>query len=539
LFDLITSKDIGPILNAWLIPVLVIVSQLDVSPAEKWSLFHHLVAVLHLVGDPIDSILCLLIYAEKWNRCRRIAKKKWSEGQQSRRDSGVAVNQVNDHPPARRRRSVVDVTYGTLDGRQTDFERIYATYLGCITECIDSSIDPTVIDRIIISAVIQWEEQDMARFRIHVAHDIADLRSSELNKTIFTVILYLWQVLGAFNAHIGGSPSSPPGGRIAIALFMTFVFPAVLFSNTIGGYPSSRTCYRILQQHLPDNIELLHILRPNINQPNNLNRDNAMQAYLESRPASGAIYTYNASKELFSSRCTLPWYWGGDRPISVLLILAYAPVFTSTVTSLVVMWHLPPPSPNCRWFVLLGISVVYIASAGFTAYSYHLILSFSPRAKPQSHLLLTLVKSAIIAIAALLLLFLSSAGLFNTCLCWSGYLKLGRLGARIPIVADISFRPYIKRLYPALFYGCLVLQMVIFGFMIVISWDGIKTMRWSERERRRGLYDPGVRAWRRVWSRCMSFLNRFYGFMNQIVDWCKEVLVHCGQRVQAAWRRIQ
>lgn len=63
-------KDSGPRLSMWLMPVLLLVVNMEIPSLDKRSYF----TIIHLLGDPIDTMWSLLAKLEVWNRCYAIAR---------------------------------------------------------------------------------------------------------------------------------------------------------------------------------------------------------------------------------------------------------------------------------------------------------------------------------------------------------------------------------------------------------------------------------------------------------------------------------
>lgn len=63
--------DIGPRLTIWLIPILLLLVNVEPSPVDKYNFQ----AILHLLGDPIDSIWSLLHKLDAWDRCSALAAR--------------------------------------------------------------------------------------------------------------------------------------------------------------------------------------------------------------------------------------------------------------------------------------------------------------------------------------------------------------------------------------------------------------------------------------------------------------------------------
>ncbi|EPE36522.1 hypothetical protein GLAREA_08685 [Glarea lozoyensis ATCC 20868] len=463
-------EDTGPILNTWLIPILILVSQMDVSPLDKRTYL----VLFHLLGDPIDSIYSLLLKIEAWSRCRIRAEHEWNV----RHAPGLIALESGETWKSRIKRRLIDfmarikvAIWGRPGGvrrrwreigndEKAEFVRTLGTLLGGIEELVGEGFNPwEVYEKISLVPDI-----DIDRFRNDVAYELANSRTDDIYRTCLAVALFFYQVISGFVVRVGGNASSPPGGRIGICMFLTYILPAILMSNLLGNFTSASTCYSIFQKNLPAGIHLLPLLYP---QRSASRKD--VTEYFKARPWSGGIYTFRPEKYMFNDN------FAGTRSRKLLFPLAISPVLFSTITGLSIIWHLPPAGVNCRWFVLLGISYLYFISTLITQASY--VLS----SKKSRLWRMIMCKDVVIAVPTVILLFLSSSGLFNTCWCWSGVMMHlhSREKAKVGLNTDLSFRPYITRLYPALFGICLTLQMLTFMVMFINGWKGLTLMRWS------------------------------------------------------------
>lgn len=135
------------------------------------------------------------------------------------------------------------------------------------------------------------------------AQQLADSRTDERLRTMLATTLYIYQLISAFVTTIGGRNTSSLGGRIGITMFMTWIVPSILLSNTIGGLSSRRICYSILETFVQDVTGhqdawfVLHQAAPS------LQRHQTVNEYLDTLAWSGATYSYRRSKTIvFPSR---------------------------------------------------------------------------------------------------------------------------------------------------------------------------------------------------------------------------------------------
>ncbi|KAI9764052.1 MAG: hypothetical protein M1839_006048 [Geoglossum umbratile] len=479
-------RDIGPRLTVWLLPICYLISNLEVSPLDK----RRYVMVLHLLGDPIDSMWSLLTKAEAYCRCCRIAGAdevwrkelviwwkdmvtwwKWRVQKMTRRMRGDRAG-AGDGPAK-----------GYLDPAARHAKNT-ATILAAIEELVGTNEDgrnrnpdhylPDIPDIPDVKRVLVAE----------TACELAESRTDEVLRTWFAVILYLFQLAAGFVAAIGGGNSSPPGGRIGTAMLLTWLIPVVLLSNHVGGFTSRRTCLQILEPFAKD-MDLRGLL--------DLVRGcRADENYFDSQSWSGSIYTYRPGKNIFSA---------GKHPFW-LLLLSIAPVYVSASIAFSIIWHTVPDGMSCRNLMVLGLALGWFLSAFLTWATWNCGL------RGKSHWWFTIIKDFIIGIPSIVIIFLSCCGLFNSCWCWSAWYSLHE-NANVPLNANVQFEQRDRKLYPKIVSVCLCLQFCIFGLIMWFGRRGLGLMRWSEEERKRiwkrvdstrpqAAQEDRERAWRRV-----------------------------------------
>lgn len=423
--------DAGPRLNTWLLPVVLLIANMEVSPLDK----RRYLMVIHLMGDPIHSLWSMLAKLDAWDRiyASAVVRKDldvWRGG-------GVGGVKI-----------VATVLAGMEEiiGTRSDVEPL---------ELFNSLIKPNKPQELLVVSLVQ-----------KTAFRLADSRSDEIIRTFFAVLLYIWQLVAAFITTLGGGNTSPPGGRIGTAMFITWLVPAILLSNAIGGFHSRTACFQIMadfdrearnyQSLDPPNEEFIQLLDKN--------------SYLDDQNWSGAVYSYRQPK---TSKLN-----GGDngwRDLR-LLLLAFAPILVSAIFGSAIIWETPPQALNCRNLMLIAMTIVWVFSSLIT-------WGLSRRFSSKRAWVLVMIKDAIIAIFSLLMISLSSAGLYNSCSCWSGRFSLGAR-AHIPLNTDGFFAYDDSHLYRYLVGVCIGLQIAIFGCMIVVNRKGFAVMRWNESEKR-------------------------------------------------------
>jgi hypothetical protein len=253
-------------------------------------------------------------------------------------------------------------------------------------------------------------------------------------------------------------------------MFLTWIVPAILLSNAIGGFTSRRACFGLLEELIQkatkedDAWLVLREVAPSLNQ------HRTVEHYLDTLAWSGGIYSYRPSK-------TIPFSSGGhDNSPRRLLLLAAMPIITSSIIASLIIWHTPPIGLGCRNIVIFVMTGLVFLSALFT----HVTAMFL---KGSRHWHIVLVKDAILAIPSIIILVLACVGLFNSCYCWSGIYSLKGWGARIPLNPVLDFNAYAKTIYPGLVGVCLGLQILAFMAIMWSGRRGLRLMRWSEKEK--------------------------------------------------------
>ncbi|KAH6667854.1 hypothetical protein B0J14DRAFT_489225 [Halenospora varia] len=418
--------DLGPRISTWLVPILLLVSNVDLSPLDK----RRFMAIIHLVGDPIDSFWSLIHKLDAWEQCYKLAGRWENESE-------------------RRRRIIANVfaAFEEIEGPEIFSE----DYWNTLAERSGLTHDDTFVE---------WTR---------TAIELADSRSDEFLRTWLAIILYIWQVVASFVPEIGGGNTSPPGGRIGTAMFISWLVPAVLLSNALGSFTSRRSCYNIIHRFAERTKNVGPPLRRRSSQFRGKVIPGSATDMFEALAWTGGIYTFR------------PWkfqYITCERNVKKTLcigILATVPVCIAMIGGFVIIWYTLPNGFNCRHFWLIAIFTAWYFSAFITWYS-----NASRFVTGKYHWRFVLVKDALIAIPSVIVIFLSSAGLFNSCFCWSGYFQYGAAGARILLNSAPFYDFNDRTLYPGVVSVCLLAQICYFIFVAIRWRNGLHLIRWAE-----------------------------------------------------------
>ena len=423
-------NDIGPRLTIWLIPILLLLANMDLSPLHK----RNFLAILHLLGDPIDSVWSLLHKLDAWDRC-----------------SVLAARCNNVCPSCQNAIASVFAAYEEVQGPKITSERYFKALL--------KQRNPAM----------NFNEWRLAAVRL------ADSRTDELGRTVLAFLLYLFQLICAFVPEVGGAPPGPPGGRIATGVLLSWLVLAIIISNAIGNLPSRRTAYNILADlaastgderfHVVDQRSVFLPNVPTLTQASSTD-------YFHALGWSGAIYTYRPWKLRYVTSTR-------HRYLHTLLLvtIAAAPVLIGLIGGVLILWYQLPTGLNCRHVWLITVALLWNVSALITFVTYS-----SRIATGKYHWRFTLIKDACIAIPSVLAMFLSAVGLFNSCWCWSGPFQYPGNG-RVPLPEKV-YLANAKSTYPMIVGVGLLLQITLVIVVTVVWRRGLRLLRWSEKMRK-------------------------------------------------------
>jgi hypothetical protein len=205
--------DIGPKLVTWLLPVILLVANMQFAPIGKESAL----MILHLLGDPNHSTFSLIAKVEDWRQCLCRAEELGSTSANEKKEKKKRDRIIKS-------RAVIAAVAKELNEHFNTENLLEAL----------SKMGPHIDER-----------------ACGTASALADSRDNEMFRTCFAIVLYIFQVIAAFVPAVGEA-SSPSGGRIGPAMLLSWLLPVVLLSNVVGDLGSRRNCMRILVDFLKD-----------------------------------------------------------------------------------------------------------------------------------------------------------------------------------------------------------------------------------------------------------------------------------------------
>ena len=411
-------QDSAPRLITWLLPVILLIGNMQFAPIGKERFF----MVLHLLGDPIHSVWSLLAKLEDWYRyfsyIRGQYHQKLSPQQEYRIKSSVMVLAVAE----------------------------------------ELSMPFDIENRFFSSS----SNEGFDHILLETARALGESRKSELLRAILAISWYIFEVVAAFVPAVGQS-ASPSGGRIAPAMLLSWLLPVVLLSNAIGGFSSLGNCEFFILRFLARIGKSRHDISICEEPRSRFFKKNESEPHSSSLAWSGAIYSYRLGKRpsgtprqrLLLALCSV-------LPVTLAFGLAFAALETA------------PTYFSCRSVLVVVIFASWILSAIITW-----ITSFQSSITGRYLWYFILIKDSFIAVPALTLIIMTSCGLFNSCYCWSGALVLGRSKASVALDPVSAFNRNDEVVYPAMVAIGLSLQISVFLLILWARRRCFGLMAWS------------------------------------------------------------
>ncbi|KAK0716278.1 hypothetical protein B0H67DRAFT_489280, partial [Lasiosphaeris hirsuta] len=330
--------DAIPRLTTWIIPIVLLLSNIELSPIDK----HRFVTIIHTVGDPIDSFWSLLHKIYVWRRLHAMAVDRCEPR---------AENQTWWTYAALRWSVIATVLAGfeEISGAYIETELRYTMVLNQLGHIGHPSVQSGPA----------WQEWRQC------ARRLADARTNEFLRTLLAIFVYIFSVVAALDDDIGGGSTSRPGGRIGSAVFLMWLVPLALFSNVIGTFTSRRTCLTIMRLFVQNSRgRVYHRQRHSSADRPALIPIPSWTEYFHSLHWLGAVYTYRPWKLGYRSvRRKSAAHYASNW---FLYLLSLFPIFVSAVGAFVIMWYAVPVGWSCRHIWVVGLTVAWLLSNLFT-----------------------------------------------------------------------------------------------------------------------------------------------------------------------------
>lgn len=446
----------------WFIPVIFLMSSINLPPIGG----KRFVMISHLFGDPIHSFWSLSSKLEDWNHCYAMAQMFHAPGPGSNDSPKMVMNILCSGWEFVRPLHTTSVDKGI---------RNTAVIIAAIRELLQPSGYDMNPNSLYLCSCIQYIAEDMSR---EVAGSIIDQRANGTLQTWFAIFTYIFGIVCAFVSVLGGSSSSPSGGKISPAMLLSWLLPIILLNNAIGQF-RAEDCIRIVRQ-FEEHIKRIEHLESCTRNEDSAGQSRTTDAkdmdwgvFLDSQAWSGGVYFCQLKKPMLET---------GPRRLKSLLLIAVAavPVCSSFGIAFGVLYSFPTFF-SCRNIMIVGMMFVWLMSPFMT----RIIMTnrvFGRDMKGRWRVLIW--KDSSIGFSILFLLVASSCGLGNSCTCWAGFLNKVK---GVVLNPDQQFTKNNAYIYPILILVCLFVQYIVFKTALYLGRNGLCIMKWSREDQRASL----------------------------------------------------
>ncbi|EPE27379.1 hypothetical protein GLAREA_03294 [Glarea lozoyensis ATCC 20868] len=436
-------NDCGPRLLDWIIPAIVLIANLHFVPIG-WRRY---MTIAHFLGDPIDTIHRQLYLVEGWAENLRIVKKRLSR---------------------------------RVQFRDLDIPEGLATILSAADRLLDPQESSDVLGKVIEWLTFEKNSRFEARFDElkKVAVTLRHLRSHDSRRTGVAILLYIFQFVVVFVYRIGGSPS-PSGGRVSPAMMLSWFLPVVLLSNVTGDYGSWRQAQDTIHGFLTKAYhqdDLVSSATVPVQDPIAVDEDlDLVPARVPGqRQTSGSSWWHTLNAQFSELACSGSMRHHHSSSLSrkfVLGLISVFPIALAGATAFRVDFT-GPTWFSCRAVAVLSSCAGWFLSCIFTNLAIkHLHIEY--------RWTVIFFKDVIIGTSIIALIFLSTAGLFNSCYCVSGIIFRGKAKAYVDL-NPVSLYPYNNTVYSWTVGIGLFLQMLIVPVLrLWVQREGFRTIWWK------------------------------------------------------------
>ncbi|KAF8249218.1 hypothetical protein K440DRAFT_677656 [Wilcoxina mikolae CBS 423.85] len=454
-FERYEMVDVLERISLWIVPLIVLVGNFQVPPFGSLNTIY---SVIHLLGDPIDSI------------CSLLTKLEVSKRLHARWVSVSAVgNAANNH-------GSIELE-GLAGGTALRITPEHARDIATVNAIFDDwGFSTNSVFEIMFQTLTDLDAQGREKFIaacIDAAHRLSESRADERRRTSFAVLGYIVAIIAAFLKSLAMPDRAldrKTAFSIAFAMSMSGLIPAVVLSTTVGSFTSNRAAVRIIRDLQAELGDSWPIPDPETRQ---------VSSRL-SNPFSGCV-VWNSCETLEDA---LP-YGGGN--------YSYRPSKHSCLTGLLHQDSLPRDRSTAKLYIYsvlpliigVGCAIYVTVSTPTTGFSCRLLLTWTLGCflTGKYRWYATLIKDFVIALTIWGLIFSAFVGVFNTCFCWSAWFSRHG-GAYIEIKIDDQLEKLSTTTWPALVGLCIGGHGLVVLLMLRGNLHGVQLFSRDESERR-------------------------------------------------------
>jgi len=213
-----TYPDFGPRLFEWIVPGVLLLTNQHFPPIGRTRYL----MLAHILGDPADSMLRLLLMIEDWvdssQKAQNIDREIFPNG---------GITQYNIQP------------------------EMIAVIIAAAARLLPSlHMDKFSIK---LSNRLDIDDEVELKARCDALHKAAttlrNQRLHDIRRTAVASLIYIFGIVAVFVTAIGGS-ANPSGGKVSPAMMLVWLLSLVLLSNAIGDYGCWTGSQETLQEFL-------------------------------------------------------------------------------------------------------------------------------------------------------------------------------------------------------------------------------------------------------------------------------------------------
>ena len=482
----------------WSLPVLLLLANFELTPIDK----RRFISIIHAIGDPIDSFWNCILKLSQWRRLYGIAESVVRDindydGLHIAKDGTI---DASDFTPRVLDLGTIDNWHTAICNARNDIIQLEGRFRWCTYSYVGFGLDRLPFKKLgldeqrderitrIIAAVLSGFEE-ISPTKIESNSDsvkkilqtfcplrtldqwtmagarLVENRGMEFLKTCLAITIYIFGVVQALVPEIGGGSTTPPGGRIASAMMLSWLIPLVLLSNTFGAFPSRRTCIDIITEFMVETQA--HHANQNAGIPQEVTewaRICKEPRWLE------AIYTYRRTHVETGVKIT--------RAKFTVFIAALFPLLVSALGASLILWFAVPSGFSCRHVWVGGLFLAWLLA------TYHGVPRLLRPLVPvgdKNYWILVLTKDILVGLATIGFPTASNLGAWNNCKCWSTrWAWWDGMAPYVPVGTDAMFEKNRQDIYNWVVLGTMIFQVVFYMLLMMRFWDGIKVIRWTE-----------------------------------------------------------
>lgn len=404
-------------------------------------------ALAHILGDPVNYICTLVAQVETWEQCLELA--------------------ADTRIPAERILSVTELSQNqNMAIILSTFERILdhfkdrglaERYFKSITETLRNPKRRLVNGKLVDGKMVAKDWADAFKYEAKIARNLVIVRTRHLAPAIFAIGFFIWLIIGALVPVIGGPNSS--GGRVAIALTLSWIIFIVLFGNTIGEVSSHTVYADTIKKYLESRPLNLGQSEEPIDNSDAADINEAIEACFGTSYYIG--YCYSLAQQSHQHKRHK------RHSPSILRAIGHAPVATAIICALAVT-SLPPTFFSVRHAFFFSVGLMYhIISPALTFWLRRGCGSQAMRAIRW--------KNALIAIFMIVIFISNGFGIFfNNCRGWNTIYPRGR---GVVIYSKRDYDRNNNKIFPAVMAICMGIQILLCIFVSWIYSKGFAVMK--------------------------------------------------------------